>query len=75
VISRHLPPAIALPPPHVHASDGHRPRHRPGTDITSLDITGTGAKPKDPNNPFLLAALWLKQSVGDPMFVVRATKQ
>ena len=45
------------------------------TDITSLDITGTGAKPKDPNNPFLLAALWLKQSVGDPMFVVRATKQ
>ena len=45
------------------------------TDITSYDITGMGAKPKDPNNPLLLAALWLKQSVGDPMFVVRATKR
>ena len=26
------------------------------------------------SNPFMQAALWLKQSVGDPMFVVRATK-
>jgi SAM-dependent methyltransferase len=42
-------------------------------DITGLDITGSGVRPKD-NNPLILAALWLKQSVGDPMFVVRATK-
>ena len=46
-------------------------------DITGLDITGIGvtkAAAKGGANPLLLAALWLKQSVGDPMFVVRATK-
>jgi len=47
------------------------------TDITALDITGIGttkAAAKPGINPLLLAALWLKQSIGDPMFVVRATK-
>lgn len=44
------------------------------TEITAFDITGTGLKAKDSNNPFEKVALFLKQSVGDPMFVVRATK-
>ena len=44
-------------------------------EITALDITGTGAKkPPQGANLFEMAAGWLKQSVGDPMFVVRATK-
>ena len=45
------------------------------TDITALDITGAGAPPmKLGDNPFQLAIQKLKASVGDPMFVVRATK-
>ena len=45
------------------------------TDITALDITGSGVKQaQEGANPLMWAALWLKQSVGDPMFVVRATK-
>jgi SAM-dependent methyltransferase len=43
------------------------------TDIQGLDITGSGVAAAG-SNPFMQAALWLKQSVGDPMFVVRATK-
>ena len=47
------------------------------TEITALDITGIGATKaaqRPGSNPLLTAALWLKQSVGDPMFIVRATK-
>ena len=49
------------------------------SDISALDITGLGVaraqeKAAAGGNPLMWAALWLKQSVGDPMFVVRATK-
>ena len=45
------------------------------TDITALDITAKGVtRDEAKGNPLMLAAMWLKQSVGDPMFVVRATK-
>lgn len=44
-------------------------------DITALDITGAGASSfQQGANPLQLAAAWLKIAVGDPMFVVRATK-
>lgn len=44
-------------------------------DITALDITGAGVPTPNPGeNPLLFATSWLKTAVGDPMFVVRATK-
>lgn len=50
------------------------------TDIQALDITSYGVdsamkKAQEAKNPMAMAALWLKQSVGDPMFVVRAVKR
>ena len=46
------------------------------TDIEALDITGYGSKSTEAgDNPLQKMALWLKASVGDPMFVVRATKR
>ena len=39
------------------------------TDITTLDITGTGG-----GDTGFSPLSWLKAAVGDPMFVVRATR-
>ena len=44
-------------------------------DITELGVARAQDKAKEGGNPLMWAALWLKQSVGDPMFVVRASKK